>query len=203
MAVQPRNPIGDSQLVRLKYCQIESANPGAGTAADHIWRATGIFDPYYTGVGHQPMGSDEWAFFYNHYHVIGAKIKVLFSSTATGNTSNYIGTIHTSADTTAVTDLETLLERTGTQWGNVAPVDAGKPLTLVKKFSTKRFFNCKDVLDNDNLRGTIAVSDPSENAYFHVGVFNPDGTTDNVNCNLTVEIEYICILTERKSLVKS
>lgn len=200
-ASQVRAPIADSQLVRLKYCHVGSLNAGAGTSATHLFRANDCFDPDLSGTGHQPMGFDQWMNFYNHCTVVGSRIRAVFSPQGAGNSYNTIGTIHVSDDSTTTASPVTLMERTGTVWGHMSP-QAAKGLTLTKYFSTKKFFNLTNVKDSDNLKGTHTTG-PVDQAHYQVSVFNPDGVTDNLSVNITVEIEYICLLSERKDLLTS
>lgn len=46
--------------------------------ANHVFNLGSIFDPDYTGVGHQPAFHDQWATLYNRYRVIGVRYKVIF-----------------------------------------------------------------------------------------------------------------------------
>lgn len=198
---QVRAPIADSQLVRMKYASLITLNAGPGTAATHVYRANSVYDPDATGVGAQPYGHDQWMNFYNHATVVGSRIRALFTAQSSSNTYNSICTIHVSDDTATTTNLELLLERTGTVWGHMAPLTA-KGLNLVKNFSTKKFFNKTNVRDCEELRGSSSAG-PTDQAHFQVSCFNPDGSTDNAAINVTVMIEYIVLLSERKDLVQS
>lgn len=202
MAPQPRSPIADSQLVRMRYCATGiELNPGAGTADTLTFRANDLYDPESTGVGHQPYGYDQWMQFYNHFTVVGSKIKVTFVPEVATANGNNICTIHVADDTSVTTNLTLLMERTGTVWGLAANM-YGRPCTLTKKFSTKKFFNKSNVRDCEELKGSITAG-PSDQAHYHVSCFNPDGTTDNNPVPIAVQIDYIVLLSERKDLTQS
>lgn len=72
-----RSAIKGSRKVNLRYCQEILMNPAAaGVPIFNYFRANSLFDPDFSGVGHQPLGFDQWTPFYNHYTVIGATITV-------------------------------------------------------------------------------------------------------------------------------
>ena len=52
-------PFADSQICNLRYVDSLTIGPGggAGLSAHHFFRANGVFDPDFTGTGHQPPGS--------------------------------------------------------------------------------------------------------------------------------------------------
>jgi len=75
-------PLAMRQIVKLRYA--EDVNISAGIAlGSYDFRANSIFDPNLTGIGHQPLGHDQWAVFYDHYVVLGARIKVTLTQAAT------------------------------------------------------------------------------------------------------------------------
>lgn len=55
--------------VKLKYSATISLNAGANSRAINSFRANSVFDPDFTGVGHQPLGFDQWAAVYGAYRV--------------------------------------------------------------------------------------------------------------------------------------
>lgn len=202
MVVQPRSPIANAQIVHMRYADLVTLNAGAGTAASYVFAANDIFDPNVTGVGHQPMGHDEWATFYKFYRVIGAKCRVTYTPQGTGNSYNAIGTLAVSDNSTTTATASTVIERAGTRWGNIGTQGGRAALTLTKGFSAKKFFNVKDIRDTNTTRALFGAA-PNDTAFFHLSVFNPDGATDNLNINATVEIQYAVMLTERLALGQS
>lgn len=205
MASQPRAAIADTQLVRMRYGDIVQLNPGAGTSATHVFSANSTFDPNKTGTGHQPLGHDEWANFYNHITVIGSKIKVTYASRgSSAPTSSALCAISVKGTNAIVSGpITPLLEQTGVVWGLMTASNASGKMVLRKHFSTKKFFNKGSVKDAEELKGTFGTN-PLDQAYYHLVVASQDsGDTDVGAVDLIVEIEYICLLSERKVLVQS
>lgn len=72
-------PFPRSKSVKLVYTseQISLSNSiGGVVGATRNFCLNGLFDPDLTGVGHQPMGFDQWAAFYNLYKVYKVDVKI-------------------------------------------------------------------------------------------------------------------------------
>lgn len=78
--VSRTSPLPDRYLTKLHYSQLITL-AYAGALTRNQFRMNSIFDPDYSGVGHQPMGHDELAVLYNKYRVRGCKYHLMFSNT--------------------------------------------------------------------------------------------------------------------------
>lgn len=76
----------DKTMVKLDYSSFISPT-GTAFPSFQICRLNGIFDPDFTGTGHQPYGYDQWKTFYNKSTVFASSIKVRVSCNSAG--SNY------------------------------------------------------------------------------------------------------------------
>lgn len=72
-----RGPVANRAMVKLRYHDSLVSN---GTTADQVLNLNSIFDPDRTNTGHQPMGRDQWATFYNRYKVMSVSYVLLFST---------------------------------------------------------------------------------------------------------------------------
>lgn len=172
------SPLGQSFRMKTKYVATPlSLNPGVGgIPATYVFSANGLYDPDVTGTGHQVLGFDQIMPMYDHYTVIGSRIKVIGANT-TAQDNQYL--IVTLSDTVVPNpDITNLLEN-GLSRYKVLSVDQGDHgvETLTLNFSPKRFFNTNSVMDNKALKGN-AVSNPGEGAYYHITVAPLDGTSD-------------------------
>lgn len=196
--------VSPSQIVTMKYVDTISINPPTGLAASHIFSANGIFDPDITGTGHQPLGRDEWEKFYDHYTVIGAKCTAQFFSDSTSPPSgNAMVGVLLKSNTTSIPSLSTIMEQSNTAPKMLSTVSGIGIQKVVKGFSAKRFFGLQSIKDNRGLVGASFASNPSEQAYFHVYITPSGGSDDVIPTSVIVQIEYTCLLTERKALVAS
>lgn len=82
-----RNVLANKSVVRMKYADTISIDPGAAGIAAHYFRCNSITDPDFTGAGHQPFTRDTYSTLYGAYRVLKSKIKVtpVFSANSAVN----------------------------------------------------------------------------------------------------------------------
>lgn len=198
------NVVPDSKIVKLRYVETVSRNPGTGATATYLFRANSLFDPNFTSTGHQPLGFDQWSIFYDHYTVIGSKITAQFlSTTSTPTTGAAVCGIRLADSVSTVADVTTAMEQGTSNYRIMTNANASGKVTLTKGFSAKKFFGLKDVKDNRGILGASMTTNPPEDAYFQVFVGPTELSQDLGDINIIVTIEYIAKLTERKTLVQS
>lgn len=190
-----------SQIVRLKYVDRILLDPAIDTPASHVFRANSIFDPDSSGTGHQPMGHDEWNTFYTNYLVIGSKIKATYFPTATS--TGMMGGVLLKSDSTLITNVEQLMEQGLTTPRSLAMATGGRPTSVRRGFSPRKFFGVKDLKDNKGAIGASFGNNPSNGAFWHVYLNPMDSTTDIASVEVLIEIEYSVMLTERATLAQS
>lgn len=199
-AKSPSSPLGKKFIFKTKYMDTSiSINPGAGgTVASHVIGANCLYDPDITGVGHQPLGFDEMMAMYDHYTVIGSRIRCWFANTDT--TQNQLIGIYVSDSSSPAADPRVIIENGMGKYNYLQEHEAGarhtKQITL--GHSVKKFNSVSNVLDRADLQGT-ATSNPSEKSYFHIWAASTNAT-DPGAVRLCYEIEYTAILTEPKHL---
>jgi len=169
---------------------------GPNVAGGYVFSANGLFDPNFTGAGHQPLTFDQLMVMYNHYTVHSATISVLWiAGTAT---QSYVS-ICRAGDNTPQTDVQKLIEN-GQISFQVLPVAGIQDVFNKQEMSIDiaKFEGVDDVLDNTDLRGTVAAN-PLEQAYFHLNTWNPQAVTVITN-HAMVEITFDATFTEPKPI---
>lgn len=80
------DPFPPSQVVKMKYCETIVCTSGTSGiyGTEKAFRLNSIYDPNYTGAGHQPYGHDELATLYNKYKVTGVLIDLEWTSPTSG-----------------------------------------------------------------------------------------------------------------------
>lgn len=194
-----------TNIIKLKYVDSFTFDPAAGISAVHAFRANSIYDPDTFAGGHQPLGHDQWASFYNHYVVVGSVCKATFAKTsaATEGGMNACG-IQLTDDTTTSTYLPTILEQGLTNKGySYKSVNASRPVSVRKGFSAKKFFNVTNVTDNVDRLGAQLGTNPSEQAFFSIFAAGVDLTVNPDPLVVLVEITYTVVYSEPKELAQS
>lgn len=181
-----------------KYVDIISLTGTGGAIATRQYVCNGMYDPDYTGVGHQPMYFDQMTALYNHYTVIGSRIKVRTLNTyGPASAPAYWFTLSQNDDgTISYNSLSTLSERSD---GSYRLVTAGSTSTpfLMNKWSAKKTFGGSP-LANDNLQGTSSAN-PAEITNWVLAIQAADNLS-TVTTSFVVEIEYIAVWTELKEI---
>lgn len=202
-----RNPnvVPDTKIVKHRYVDTFTLSAGAGLPASRVFRANSIFDPDQTGVGHQPLGTDEWSVFYNHYNVIGSKVTAQFISVAEVGSASacHVGVLLKDNSVVLINPV-TIMEQAHSRYGILTSANATQMSSKINGFySPRKFFGIKDIGDNRTLLGANVGSNPSEDAYFHIYAAPVNSTAAIDAINVIVTIEYLVQYSERKSLLQS
>lgn len=195
------SPLGRTFKTTLKYASHGfNLNAAAGIAADYVFRANSLFDPDYTGIGHQPYGFDSIMPMYDHFTVIGAKLNVTFHNSDI-NTSAICGVSIT--DTSAsVSDKLSTMEAGNVKYAIVGPFGSSRDTkTLSYQLNPNKWLGISHPMASDNVRGTVAAN-PAEQCYFHVWSAGYDAS-DPSEVQCTVTIEYTAVFSEPKNLGQS
>jgi len=192
------------KLVRFRYAEEISLNPGNLGPTVAVFSANGMYDPNVSGAGHQPMGFDQNMAFYDHFRVIMSKIYVKYvSKDGINSIPGYLDVFLTDNGTTIapLNTLDFLESRFSNGKAYTAGTERnfiGQPAGVTKYFNSDKFFGRKDTAD---LQGSTTAN-PVEGAFFEVG-FAPIGGNNPIDTQFVVIIEYIAELTEPKSIARS
>lgn len=127
-------PVPDRIFTKLRYAEFFDLSPQtAGTTGlvSYSFRSS-LFDPNYTGLGHQPLWHDQLQAMYGRYRVIGMKYRFVLCNT---NTSQLCTMAVEQADgppQAPSVGYTTILERRGVRPVNIGP-SASKP-TIVSGY---------------------------------------------------------------------
>lgn len=191
-----------SKLVRLKYCELINLNPGVGTLAYHNFSCNGAYDPNVTGVGHQPLGFDQYMTFYDHYTVIGSKITIRGQADDTAY-EMLVGIFVNDDVNFLPTTGQHACELPGSRYTLVSEKDNGENTswTITARYSARKNDSSRAPLSNPELKGS-AGGNPTEQTYYTIWVA-PVGSADLAAVNIWVHIEYLIIFHEPKDLAQS
>lgn len=201
-------PLGgfpNKMRVRLKYVDQISLDATASVAAFKVFRANSLYDPDNDVGGHQPSNFDKLATIYDRYTVTGSMIKVypLYPSGSSITAPQMVIHLSEGGDdlSTAFTagGLNNVLEqpKIARNVKNLSSTNSGAPWLWTRKFSAYKFFGVKDVVGESPYSAGITAN-PTEGAFFEIGAFSIDGSTNPSATLFRVEIEYIATMTEPK-----
>lgn len=201
--VRPGLGFPNTRKVTLKYC--DTARVNVGGYNEFLFSCNNCHDPNYTGTGHQPLGWDQWKTFYERYTVEASRIRVHALREASSNTEvAVVGIVLADTATAVSSDWRYLCEQPNACWKALAPDwdNAHSCQTLFAKFDAKKFFNLKDVKDNELRIGGATSGAPSDEVWFRLYAQGADTTAD-LTCTFVVEIEYDVIFSDPVELAPS
>jgi len=202
----PVQLLGNRKIMHLPYCSQGTIDVGAGGAyTSAYFKANGLFDPDYTGAGHQPLGFDQINLLYNKYIVVGSRITAQFWCEDAATRYMALAGVTVDDDSSGISGLETMIENGKCSW-KMMTVDAStqNKATIIKhSFSAKKFFNLTKIRDTVSTFGAAGTADPSQTAYFALFVSHSTEAVNLPAVNYMVQIEYAVIFSEPKELAGS
>lgn len=204
----PRRVFGfpDSLVTKLKYGSLITLTSTSNSLARQVYEMGNVYDPDYSGIGHQPMFFDQYTPIYNKYVVLGSVIKATFSpianTTGTSQPSGpmLIGIIEDYDTSLAATNAEWLIEsnKSKSTFLNVA-TGGNNVKTIMATYSPQTSLG---IAPDDDTVASLVSGNPSSR-YF-VNVFMTEtGLATPSSCNVKVEIEYTVRFFNQKDVGQS
>lgn len=182
----------------LKYAEVHTITSTTGALASISFSANGLYDPFLGTGGHQPLYFDQLMALYDHYTVVGSKIRCQ----VVPGTTNQLGSCALFIDddnSTSLTDISAIAEQSSGTSLKILPLAKNEPTILQGSWSAKKTFG-GSVLGNDNLQGTISAN-PTEQSVYRVCYQDLGAVTSAVK--VIVEIEYFTVFDELKDVAQS
>lgn len=185
-------PVPDTMTTSLVYeSNYATTITSINNLSHYTYRLSSVFDPDYTAVGHQPLGFDQWANFYERYVVKGAKVYITAKDT-NNNADTMIGLTATiNEEISPSNQIQAVREQPNSKvmiLGNKSTLAQ----TMVMKYSPRKLFGYKDTADADYLIAEVD-SNPEKNAFLHISLeeLDPNPGTRNGKIEVRVRIEYL------------
>lgn len=200
-----------TQTVSMRFAGFANLSTNAVLGTNNVYSANSAYDPDVTSLGgFSAMGWDEWSAFYNHYCVDSASITATFTIAANVAPSAtpvlcYIKLVDETTDDSE--NFQVWACNGNTAWKQAAQGTNACVFQLKKNFNTRSFFNIDDPQDALERLGAPVTSNPTERAYFQVGMCSgtnatpvpPEGATE-YPCFVNVLITYNVTFSEPKAL---
>lgn len=206
----------DQAYVKFKYRTIMNLVAGVGNAyiIDN-YSGNSLYDPYQTGIGDQPTGFDQWAAFYDSYHVTGSKLKILVnnetpSSIVAPNSPGH-AILFTVFPSTAVYVSGSLTTRPPDEqpmainkWMGSQFVNGSPSRARVKAYMTTNKMYAQPGTKVDQDFTALVSANPAKQWYWNLVFQDAQGaTTDRLFVTGYVEITYYAIMKKRQWLANS
>lgn len=193
--------LGFPRMIAFKHKYTEQVSlTDSGGTVNYSWKCNSLHDPNHSGTGTRPLYYNTFVDVYDHYTVIGSKIKFTIVPAGTTVQVPYKIVTFINDDTNTTTPFDALAQQKGAQLkicqGGVNP----DKLIMTRTWSAKKYFGA-GVLANNSLQGSGGV-DPTELSYFQISFRSLDGAT-TVSVWVYVEIEYVAVWKELKDISPS
>jgi hypothetical protein len=149
------------RTVTLNYVSVYAAYQAvAGVPDKQQYRLNSVFDPDYTAAGHQPMGFDQWAEYYNHYVVESCHYDIQMSTREISDNA-IVGT-YLSDDFTVPSSVYELIELGGA--ASIHERGSTLPHIFKGEVDIGKFMNRKDIASDSELRAAVTTN-PTEQVF--------------------------------------
>lgn len=186
-------PMADRHRCRLRYN--DTINLSIAYFANHTFNANSIFDPDRTGVGHQPLGHDQLAAFYNRYVVLNATCVVKLSSASALCT----GALTAVNSNTVPALWDEMVENNRCKTITVPAVGVQSGTRQLKVSCNLKKLYGRLGLTDDRVQSDFGAN-PAETAMFVVGIQHVDGGSTTVSAYAEVTIYYDVLCFDRNVL---
>lgn len=191
------------QMVRMTYFEQIRIDP-AGSPAHYVFRANSVFDPNYTGIGHQPMYHDQYAEVYLHYKVVSSKIDITGTNDYSDQ-NNSMGNLITCIVNQEPATYSSITEACESKGAKYRQCQERRPMKLSATFSAKKFFSIENVKDNYSIQGGLGNAlptgyNPTKIAYFVIGAHPLYAGQNSYPACLNIRISYNVLVYDIKKM---
>jgi hypothetical protein len=185
------------EVATLHYMDIFYDSLAAGAASIYTFRSNSIFDPDFTGTGHQPYGHDTLVALYNRYRVINLSWKITFPSTGLPITCCIIPS-NGAISGANKNDFLLACELPYSEYKTVG--HSGSPPAVFQKKVSLAMLNGAKQLEymTDDRFGSLTGANPAELMYLNILCYNPTLTPTNpiYNVELFYEVEVFDLINQ-------
>lgn len=173
-----RNAVTDRMMCKLKYADVKTLTSTTGSVATHQFAINDLFDPDYTGTGHQPLYFDEYAAIYNKYKVFGCKYKIMILS-KTDDVNGMLSINASDDSTTPVSSATEFMEQGNARQAVVSGQEGQNRKYITGYFSIKKLLGVKNLQDDDFR--TAVSTNPSNRVFMNLCYQSFDSGTSSLN----------------------
>lgn len=182
--------------VKLVYEDLITLAPGT-TYSSYIFRGNSLFDPDYTGTGHQPRYFDQYSAVYDRYRVLSSKCEIEMINGSP--TAGAIFSLTPNTEILTFTAWEQAAELPLSISSEIMPVASRYPFRLKAQYSTTQVCGLlpNEMIDED--WSALIGANPVQIWYWNVNTQSIDKST-NTQVSFRVRITYHAIMYERKDV---
>nr|AGA18295.1 hypothetical protein [uncultured marine virus] len=186
----------DHLFVELNYADTVNLNSAVVGYVEHTFALNDLFDPDVTGVGHQPLGRDEYRELFSRYQVSECKYEVWANQNQ--STQSIVGCVPTRRST-ALTSRTEAMEHPGSVVKMLGTRNIENGIYMTGKINIENFDR---FYTNDLEYGAEFDASPAKRSFLKIFVADVAGGT-TVNANFIVRLTFKAKVFERRNLLQS
>lgn len=180
---------------RLVYEDLLTIAPGA-TLGSYVFRGNSLFDPDYTGTGHQPRYYDQLTAVYGRYKVLGSSITVEMINTSGGGGSGAVFAVTPNTEIITFTSWQTAAELPQSRVSDIVPIGSVYPFKIDHRVTTTQICGLLPYQVNDEDWSATIGSNPLHIWYWNINVAAVNSAV-NVTVQVRVRITYDAVMYDR------
>jgi len=183
--------IAQSVSTRLKYTESFTVAGALGAMTNQVFRLNSLYDPDFTGGGHQPMGFDQLAGLYNRYRVDKVNVRCTFHKNSEAQVTG-IALRASNATTNISTPFSALQEQQFVKWSTLSASTAGSKtqVTLRGTYLPHMIAGVTPAKYKiDDTFSALATDNPSEIIVLHVSTADVMASTAHSTI-FTLEMDF-------------
>jgi hypothetical protein len=195
----------DHFKTRLVYSELIGLNytGSTGSTGYNQYRCNSIYDPNFTGTGHQPLGHDQWNLFYNRYRVTGMSYVVTFTNISA--TEECEVALELRPNSTVNTVMDTIREGPNCVYKSLCGASGASNATRTARgfadIAKIRGISKQRVLIESDFQAVFGNNPPIE-VFLNIHIINQDALT-SVGMRVRVDLTYHVDLFDRKIQTQS
>lgn len=150
---------------------------------EYVFRANSLFDPNFTGGGHQPKGFDQLTAFYSRFRVYQTKFQLLCTPAVVGTPGKLLTAVATNSST-SFSNQGAAAETYGAQSTIITDQEPGRITGTIDLAQLNG--KSKEQYATDDFTAGSATADPSEVLCLHVSMTNLTGSAESINIFLNM-----------------
>ncbi len=192
---------------KLNYVQTFKLSTGAAGifGIEQVMRLNSLFDPDFTGVGHQPYGFDTLATIYNKYKVLRVNLRLEWTNpVADGVACGYMFTAPDAGGALQGVNLDQANERMNVRVGHLNASGSQKLVQNIRApiHTVSGLSRLQLNADVDQYSSSMITS-PARQPFLHIAAANVDNTDPVTTVMLTIKATYHCRFWQRLTLPQS
>lgn len=194
--IRASSAIPDRIVAKFPYADTYSMTSSTLTSVQS-WRNS-MFDPDYSGSGHQPFMRDQISAWYNKYICYGFKYDIFIHNTSASDTMRYC---ITPFNHTGSTDMNTIWEKPHSRFGTLTPDTGSRSSVRLRGYmSAPKALQVtkKQFVAEKNYWGATG-GNPTQEAYLSLFTQAANGLS-SVTARITVRLEFFTMWFERDAI---